>query len=135
VQLGALTNVALSVVVIPAALFAMGLFFLVSGLRTPGSVSRKGPRTFARDRLVRLGVPLLAWTLVLWPGAIWAAHQAAGDPYPFWSQLAHEDPMLDTGPMWFVEVLIIYSLAYAAWRQRRRPRPSPRARHPVAAHR
>jgi fucose 4-O-acetylase-like acetyltransferase len=70
VQLAGVTNVALSVVVIPAALFAMGLFFLISGIVTPGSVSRKGPRRFARDRVVRLGLPLVVWALLLWPGEI-----------------------------------------------------------------
>jgi hypothetical protein len=120
VQLSDIGNVALSAVVLAAALFVMGLFFLISGLVTPGSLSRKGPRTFARDRLIRLGVPLLVWTLVLWPGAIWAAHLGAGDRYSFWSQLTHEDPVLDAGPLWFVEVLLVYSLAYAAWRYRRR---------------
>jgi hypothetical protein len=115
VQLGAVSDLTLSLVVIPAALFAMGLFFLISGLVTPGSVSRKGPRTFARDRLVRLGVPLAVWTLVVWPGAIWAADLAAGESHSFWWQLLHGSPFLDTGPMWFVEVLLIYSLAYAAW--------------------
>jgi Acyltransferase family len=124
VQLAGVSNVTLSAVVIPAALFAMGLFFLISGLLTPGSVSRKGPPTFARDRLIRLGVPLVVWTLVLWPGAIWAAHLAAGDRYSFWAQLRSADPILDTGPMWFVEVLLIYSLAYAAWCYWRRRRAS-----------
>ena len=116
VQLGAVSNITLSIVVILAALFAMGLFFLISGLVTPGSVSRKGARTFARDRLLRLGVPLVVWALVIWPGAIWIAHLAAGDSHSFWWQLTHADPLVDTGPMWFVEVLLIYSLAYAAWR-------------------
>ncbi len=136
VQLAGVSNVALSAVVIPAALFAMGLFFLISGLVTPGSVSRKGPRTFARDRLIRLGVPLAVWTLVLWPGAIWAAHLAAGDTHSFWWQLTHVDPVLDTGPMWFVEVLLIYSLVYAAWRYWRRRRATgddPRAVSGLAA--
>lgn len=116
VQLGGVSNIALAAVVIPAALFAMGLFFLISGLVTPGSVSRKGPRIFARERIIRLGVPLAVWALVIWPGAIWAAHLAAGDTHSFWWQFTHMDPVLDTGPMWFVEVLLIYSLAYAAWR-------------------
>jgi acyltransferase-like protein len=115
VQLGAASDLILALVVIPAALFVMGLFFLISGLVTPGSVSRKGPRRFARDRLIRLGVPLLVWTLVFWPGAIWAAHLAAGESHSFWWQLIHASPVLDTGPMWFVEVLLLYSLAYAAW--------------------
>jgi hypothetical protein len=116
VQLGAVSDLTLSMVVIPAALFSMGLFFLISGLVTPDSVSRKGSRRFARDRLIRLGVPLAVWTLLIWPGAIWAAHLAAGDAHSFWWQLTHGEPVLDTGPMWFVEVLLIYSLAYAAWR-------------------
>jgi hypothetical protein len=34
------------------------------------------------------------------------------------------EPFLDAGPMWFVEVLLIYSLGYAAWRHRR-PAPDP----------
>src|SRR5204863_9104950 len=92
---------ALSIVLPPAALFAMGLFFLISGLVTPGSVSRKGPRAFARDRAIRLGVPLVVWTLVIWPGAIWTAHLAAGENHSFWWQLKHADPSLDTCPMWF----------------------------------
>jgi MFS family permease len=115
VQLAAVSNVTLALVVLLGALFAMGLFFLMSGLVTPGSLARKGARRFARDRLIRLGVPLLVWTLLLWPGAIWTAHLAAGDTYSFWSQLRRQDPILDTGPMWFAEVLLIYSLAYAAW--------------------
>jgi hypothetical protein len=50
VGLGAVSDVTLSAMVIPSVLFAMGLFFLVSGLLTPDSLSRKRPRTFARDR-------------------------------------------------------------------------------------
>ena len=70
VQLAGVSNITLAMVVIPAAMFAMGLFFLISGLVTPGSVWRKGPRRFARDRLIRLGVPLVVWTLVKLAAAI-----------------------------------------------------------------
>lgn len=116
VQLGEVSNALLAMVVIPAVLFTMGLFFLIAGLSTPGSLARKGPRTFARDRLIRLGVPLLVWTLLLWPGAIWLSHLAAGDHETFWAELTDDEPVLDTGPMWFVLVLLIYSLVYAGWR-------------------
>jgi hypothetical protein len=133
VQLAAVSNVALSLVVLVGALFAMGLFFLMSGLVTPGSLARKGARIFARDRLIRLGAPLLVWTLLLWPGAIWAAHLAAGDTRSFWSQLRHQDPILDTGPMWFAEVLLIYSLAYAAWQSWRDRRVGEHAARAVQA--
>ena len=119
--------------VIPGALFAMGLFFLISGLVTPGSLARKGPKDFARDRLVRLGVPLALWTLIAWPGAIWISVRVAGDDRSFWDQLLVEsDPFLDPGPMWFVGVLLIYSLAYAAWRAgAQEPSPDRNAARPV----
>jgi len=116
VQLGAVSNIALAAIVIPAVLFVMGLFFLISGMVTPGSLTRKGPRNFARDRLIRLGGPLLVWTLLFWPGAIWVSHLAAGDTESFWTELTGDEPVLDTGPMWFVAVLLTYSLVYAAWR-------------------
>jgi surface polysaccharide O-acyltransferase-like enzyme len=116
-----LTNNLLAALVLPGVLFAMGVFFLISGLVTPASVTRKGPRKFARDRLVRLGVPLALWVLVIWPLMIAAMKAAVGDPTSYSRELLHEDPFLDTGPMWFVELLLIYSLGYAAWR-RWRPR-------------
>lgn len=130
VRLGAVSDAALQLVVIPAVLFAMGLFFLISGLITPGSVERKGPGRFARDRLVRLGLPLALWVLIAWPGAIWISHLAAGESQSFRDQLlVDSDPFLDPGPMWFVAVLLIYSLAYALWRAWRDRRRSTADRH------
>src|SRR5207247_6754132 len=120
-------NVVLGAVVVPAALFTMGLFFLISGLMTPASLARKGTRRFARDRLLRLGVPLAIWVLGIWPGLVYAAHRAAGEQRSYWSQFMRADPFLDTGPMWFVEVLLIYSLGYAAWRAYRHRRADPTA--------
>jgi hypothetical protein len=122
VRLGAVTDLTLSILAIPAVLFVMGMFFLISGMVTPGSVSRKCPRNFARDRLLRLGVPLAVWALVVWPGAKWAVNLAAGKTESFWWKFMHNKPFLDTGPMWFVEVLLVYSLVYAAWRYWRRRR-------------
>jgi peptidoglycan/LPS O-acetylase OafA/YrhL len=128
-----LTEVAQSVVgtiVLPAVLFAMGLFFLMSGLVTPGSLDRKGPRRFARDRLLRLGVPLAIWTLGIWPAVVYTAHRIAGDDASYWVMFVNAEPFLDTGPMWFVEVLLIFSLGYAAWRRLRPPSPPNRDPRP-----
>jgi hypothetical protein len=131
VQLGALADIALALLVIPGVMFAMGLFFLLAGLVTPAAIARKGPRRFARDRLLRLGLPLAGWTLIVWPGAIWLAHRAAGEQPTFLSQLRDADPPLDTGPMWFVAVLLVFSLAYAAGCAWVHSRPAgDRPRHP-----
>ena len=100
--------------ILPFALFVMALFFLVAGLLTPGSLDRKGPRRFIRDRLIRLGIPLAAFMFVLWPLMTYALYRAAGLEWSLWDVYA-DDPSLDNGPLWFVEVLLIYSVTYAAW--------------------
>lgn len=45
----------------------MGFLFLLSGYFTPLSFDRKGPRLFVKDRLIRLGIPLVFVTFVLSP--------------------------------------------------------------------
>ena len=115
----------LTVPAVPGMLFVMGLFFLISGLVTPGSLQHKGPGRFARDQLVRLGIPLAVWALGIWPALVFAIHRAAGQHGSYWTQFVRADPFLDTGPMWFVEVLLIYSLGYALWGQLRSHRSIP----------
>ena len=104
-------------------LFLMALFFLISGLLTHGSLERKGPSRFVSNRLLRLGVPFAVYTLVVWPLVEFAVlgpflHRGFRDSY------MDTDPVLDNGPMWFVGVLLLYSLALVAWR-RRFPPPAP----------
>jgi glucan biosynthesis protein C len=94
--------------------FFMGTFFLISALFVPGSYDRKGAKHFLGERLLRLGVPLLAWLLVLRPlvtiGRYTAARDAAGGDLPYWQYyLSSHTP----GPMWFVEVLLVFSALYA----------------------
>ena len=118
VSLSSVSQAILAIPLMPGVLFAMGLFFLMSGLVTPGSVARKGPERFARDRIVRLGIPLAIWTLAVWPAMLVARDRAGGwHDISFWDEVMHRQPPFEPGPMWFVEVLLIYSLGYAAWRR------------------
>jgi glucans biosynthesis protein C len=100
--------------------FFMGAFFLISALFVPGSYDRKGARRFLSERLLRLGVPLLLWLLVLRPlvtvGRYAEARDAAqhGTELPYWQfYLLSFNP----GPMWFVEVLFVFSALYVLWRR------------------
>jgi hypothetical protein len=95
----------------PFALFAMGMFFLIAGLLTPASVERKSPGRFARDRLARLGLPLVAFTFVLWPPAQFAMERLTGQPD---ASLSRAFAALDPVQLWFLEVLLLFSLGYAA---------------------
>ena len=97
----------------PTALFVMGTFFFLSGLLASGSIARHGPAGFARQRLVRLGVPWLLFTLLIWPLLMWAAYRSAGHPLPIWEALQARQPFLDSGPLWFVQILLYVSLGHA----------------------
>lgn len=100
----------------PAALFAMGVLFLVSGLLSQRSMARKGPRSFLRDRAMRLGIPILFYVVVLEPLLSLAGTRAEGDPvanHP-WALLRSELWPPGTGVMWFVVALLAFSAGYAA---------------------
>ncbi|MFI6318635.1 acyltransferase family protein [Nonomuraea sp. NPDC050556] len=91
--------------------FFMGAFFLISGFFTPGAYDRR-PQTFLKERLKRLGIPLLVYLLLLRPLATIGIYRQQGD-LPYWKfYLGSWDP----GPMWFVEVLLVFAALYALWR-------------------
>jgi glucan biosynthesis protein C len=110
--------------------YFMGFFFLLSGYFTPGSFERKGPRVFLKDRLTRLGIPLLVFMFVLDPLTffIGVPHiQAsllanAGITLPLtWQDYSR---FISPGPLWFVAMLLIFDFSYAAWRVATKNRPA-----------
>jgi hypothetical protein len=105
-------------------LFLMGLFFLLSGLMAQDSLERKGSGRFVSDRLLRLGIPFALYTLVVWPLLEFALLEPFLHRGSYWAWFSDTDPVLDNGPLWFIGVLLFYSLALAGWR-RLRPPPAP----------
>lgn len=77
------------------SMFFMGLFFFVSGYFTTASMVRKGLRTFAVDRLLRFGLPALAWLPI--------------------SRLNNGSWGWDLAHLWFVVDLLGLNLLFAAW--------------------
>lgn len=106
---------ALSIVLGPTALFAMGTFFFLAGLFAPAAARRAGPARYARSRLIRLGVPWVLFTLTIWPFFMWLAYRSAGHDITFAQAFRGRTPFLDSGPIWFVQVLLYTSLLYAGW--------------------
>ena len=98
--------------------FFMGLFFFVSGYFTPGSYDRKGIGRFWKDRLLRLGIPLVLYTWLL--NRIPHYIIALGEPTPpasFWEYVwrtALTQP--DEGPTWFLLMLLAFCAGYTLWR-------------------
>lgn len=110
--------------------WAMPALFLVAGLGTRHSLSRRGARGFVVERLLRLGVPLLFATLTLLPLPQWlherSSHPGSGVSYPdflprFYD--VHLEPgefpfvvqgeHFETGHLWFVLLLLAFSLLLA----------------------
>ena len=93
----------------------MGLFFLLAGFFVPAAVDRRGVGGFLRGRLLRLGVPLVLFSLIVSP--IYRYLAWASSPQARGTSLAgYLLTNFDLGPLWFVLVLLIFSLAYAGLR-------------------
>jgi fucose 4-O-acetylase-like acetyltransferase len=125
VTLAPVTAIVLLVLAAPFGLLVIPLLFLVAGLLTPPSVGRKGTGRFVRDRLLRLGVPFIVFALLIWPLLEYALFRWLGNAPDLWTYLRAERT-LDTGVLWFVGALLVFSLAYAAWVALRRGRARPR---------
>jgi len=96
--------------------YFMGFFFLLAGYFTPASLERKGYARFIADRFTRLGLPLLAFILILGPLTAAMAHWA--DTGRFWEVFPYllQHAVIIPGPLWFAEALLIFCLVYCAWR-------------------
>ena len=96
--------------------FFMGFFFLLAGYFSVASYDHKGPLRFMRDRIIRLGIPLLIYGYVLGPMTVAMAEVAHGKPFlQTWGGLI-SSAYFNIGPLWFAFALLLFSAAYAAWR-------------------
>jgi glucan biosynthesis protein C len=106
--------------------YFMGLFLLISAYFIPGSYDRKGPARFLKDRLIRLGIPLAVYSWVINPLFIYAFFYQ-DIQMPFWRYYPRlyfqNNSLIGAGPLWFVEVLLIFSLVYVLVRWLFRTRP------------
>lgn len=105
----------------------MGFFFLLAGYFTPGSYDRKGLRSFLRDRLVRLGLPLLLYDLLIHPLVVYIGSGLHGSYWSFYGTFLLQMRGV-TGVVWFLAVLLLFDLLYAAWRGLTRQRTQTTAR-------
>jgi len=100
--------------------YFMGLFFFLSGLFTPSSYDRKGLWGFLKDRLMRLGIPILIYVLFLSPIAkicmsLFQQTNTIGQILSSfsWSQYFG---MLGIGQLWFLVMLLFFDVCYLLWR-------------------
>lgn len=101
--------------------FFMGFLFMISGYFTPGSYDRKGAWPFFKDRLLRLGIPLLFYIIFIDPTMGYAIALSTkgftGSFLDFLALYIGNYGVLGSGPLWFLEALLIFNGAYVLWRQ------------------
>jgi glucan biosynthesis protein C len=102
----------------------MGAFFLLSGYFTPVSFDHKGMGSFLKDRLLRLGIPLVVFIFVFNPVASIGYFQMPASLTGITSPLTWQTypKLIGMGPLWFLAMLLVFDLGYAAWRMATRNR-------------
>lgn len=100
--------------------FFMGILFFIAGYFAEGSLARRGPGGFVRERLFRLGIPTLLYMAVIDPLIVFVINPQGDDHGPLGRAYLHYFTggwFIDgTGPMWFAAALLFFCLALAAWR-------------------
>jgi surface polysaccharide O-acyltransferase-like enzyme len=107
--------------------YFMGLLFLISGYFSPGSLERKGVRRFVKDRLIRLGIPLLVYFFVLNPIASLGSYAMPASLSGITTPLSWQayPQLVGFGLAWFLAMLLIFDIGFAIWwviRRNRAPR-------------
>jgi glucan biosynthesis protein C len=104
--------------------FFMGLLFFVAAYFVPASLDRKGPRQFIRDRAFRLGLPVLFYMFVLGPvveyflAHSWTSTRPTSFANEWIKHIRNGQFLQENGPLWFCLALLVFSVVYAALRDR-----------------
>lgn len=103
--------------------FFMGLLFFIAGYFVPAAYDKKGCGKFIKDRLIRLGIPVLIYILIINPFieyfilGIFASNPKL-NLIKYYSGYINSSRFIGgTGPLWFALALLIFSILYAAARK------------------
>ncbi len=92
--------------------FFMGMFFFVSAFFVSPSLKRKGKIKFLKERMLRLGIPLIFFYFILSPLTAFIVNYYTGnESLTFWQYL-EKGIGFGFGPLWFVEALLIFTFIY-----------------------
>lgn len=111
---GTVLSVAFALPALLGGIFGLGPLFVVAGWFSVSSLRRSGAGHFVARRLLRLGVPLLFFVLVVNPLADYLGNLWQEDTSPL-GYLA----VTEFSVMWFVVALLVCSLGYAGLRSLR----------------
>jgi len=110
----------------------MPLLFLLAGASAGAGLAKRGLRPFVRERLLRLGIPMLFGMLVLVPPMVYLERISADVPnrwspidfdgsfwafYPQYFRCCYPEANLSYHHLWFINFLLVFSLLlWPLWR-------------------
>lgn len=102
--------------------YFMSFFFILAGYFTPRSLEKKGSISFIKGRLIRLGIPMLFFLLILAPLTYWIVANIAYDLGIPFSEIWREVLTFTTlqnitfGHLWFLQALLIFAIIYVLYK-------------------
>jgi len=94
------------------AAYMMGFFFFVSGYFMYFSVAKKSTALFLKDRLRRLGLPLLFFTFLIFLPLHYLLSGSTANYFEFMYDYYVNKPPLAVGHLWFVASLLAYTFLF-----------------------
>lgn len=94
------------------ASYMMGLYFFISGYFMLFSLNRKTNSQFITDRLKRLGIPFLFFTLLVFLPFNYLGDTSGNNVLEVLVDTYWNKPPMASGHLWFVASLLVYSLLY-----------------------
>ncbi|MGY5873479.1 MAG: acyltransferase family protein [Candidatus Thorarchaeota archaeon] len=102
--------------------YFMAFFFLLAGYFTPRSFEKKGGSAFSKDRLVRLGVPLVVYAVLISPIAeFMARNYAYAQNWTFEEIILNRinNIVIGVDHLWFLLALLFFAGFYVLYRRLR----------------
>lgn len=96
--------------------FFMGMFFMISAYFLYRSASRKSTPQLFHDKLLRLGLPLLFYVVIISPFLIGWCNAIDKDSYSI-SSFFFNYYSINTGPLWFVAALLLFTTIALLFRE------------------
>jgi len=97
--------------------YFMGLFLFISAYFVPRAYDRKGAKRFLVDRFLRLGIPLVLYGWFIRPLWIFLTFPKSESFWNWYSvQYFKNYGIIGGGPLWFIEVLLIFAMVYVLYR-------------------
>jgi len=93
----------------------MGILFFISAIFAAKSLAKYGTKKFIKERLFRLGLPLLTYIFIVTPFivfVIFGEYRENGFVNNYIQYIINFWWLGATGPLWFVEALLIFCIFY-----------------------